>query len=93
MAIEDIDALRNFALFTLTRLSKGEITTEEAGVTGKLCENVVSTLKVQLEYAKMLGEIPKIDFLKNSTIPETKLMNASKRLHQIENKEEIFQSN
>lgn len=88
MAIENIDALRDFALFTLTRLSKGEITTEEAGVTGKLCENVVSTLKVQLEYAKMLGEIPKINFLSGSTIPETRLMNASRRLQQIDHKKE-----
>lgn len=78
MQIRDIDALRKHAIETLEKLSKGTISTEEAGVTGKLCENVVSTLKVQLEYAKMLSQEPDIAFLESSTLPKGRLIDAVK---------------
>ena len=78
--IQDIDALRKFAITTLTKLSTGSITTEEAGVTGKLCENVISTLKVQLEYAKMLGQTPNIEFLEGNTLPQGRILNTPKKL-------------
>lgn len=73
--IKDIDSLRAFAIETLAKLSSGEISTDEAGVTGKLCENVVSTVKVQLEYAKMLGQCPDINFLEDCTLPQGRLDN------------------
>jgi hypothetical protein len=76
--IKDIDELRQHAISTLQKLSKGAISTEEAGVTGKLCENVVSTLKVQLEYAKMLDQQPNIDFLENCTLPKGRLIEGEK---------------
>jgi hypothetical protein len=78
--IHDINSLREFAITTLKKLSTGEMTTEEAGVTGKLCENVISTLKVQLEYAKMLGQTPNIGFLEDNTLPEGRIVNAPKKL-------------
>jgi len=65
--IQNIVELRNFALETLEKLASGKISIEEAGVTGKLCENVVSTIKAQLEFAKALERYPKIDFLNGST--------------------------
>lgn len=79
MEIKDIDTLRQHAIETLSKLSKGAITTEEAGVTGKLCENVVSTLKVQLEYAKMLDQQPNIAFLEDSTLPKGRLLEGVKQ--------------
>lgn len=74
MKIINIDSLRDHAIETLEKLSKREISVEEAGVTGKLCENVVSTIKVQLEYAKMLEQQPEINFLENCTMPKGRLI-------------------
>ena len=79
--IVDIDSLRQHAIDTLQKLSRGEISTEEAGVTGKLCENVVSTIKVQLEYSKMLQQQPTIDFLENCTLPQGRIIEEVKQLH------------
>ncbi len=48
---------------TLEKLSSGKIDTAKAGVTGKLCESVVSTIKCELEYARMLQKVPNIPFM------------------------------
>lgn len=59
--IDSIEALRDHALRTIEKLSAHEIDTAEAGVTGKLCESVISTIKAQMEYFRMTqqeGEIP-----------------------------------
>ncbi len=80
MGITDIDSLRQHAIDTLAKLSKREISVEEAGVTGKLCENIVSTVKVQLEYAKMLQQEPDIDFLEKCTMPQGRLIEESKKI-------------
>lgn len=61
--IKNITQLRDFALDALTKLKNREIEVAEAGVTGKLCETVISTIKSQLEYAKMLQEEPQIPFM------------------------------
>jgi len=55
--------LRDFAIKTLERLGNREIECSEAGVTAKLCESVILTVKTELEYARMLGEEPAIPFL------------------------------
>lgn len=78
MKIVDIDSLRKHAIDCLEKLSTGRITTEEAGVTGKLCENIVSTVKVQLEYAKMLDQQPTIDFLEKNTMPKGRILDHAK---------------
>lgn len=78
MKITNIDSLRNHAIDALEKLSSGLITTEEAGVTGKLCENVVSTIKVQLEYAKMLQLQPEISFLEDNTLPKGRILEHAK---------------
>lgn len=61
--IKNMEHLRDFALETLERLSNGEIDTAQAGVSGKLCESVISTVKTQLEYARMVDEQPYIPFM------------------------------
>ena len=83
MQITDIDKLRKHAIDTLEKLSRKEITTEEAGVTGKLCENVISTIKVQLEYAKMLHNDPEIKFLENCTLPRGRIIEEIKEQKKI----------
>ncbi len=65
-SIKDIQQLRDHALLTIEKLSNGEIDTAEAGVTGKLCESVISTVKAQLEYSRMLNEEPAIPFMGNA---------------------------
>lgn len=47
----------------MEKLRSGKIDIAEAGVAGKLCESVVSTIKTQLEYARMCGKQPSIPFL------------------------------
>ena len=61
--IENIEDLRNYALQTLEGLRSKEVTIEEAGVIGKVCESVMSTVKASMEYARMLGAEPDIDFM------------------------------
>lgn len=63
MAIKNLEDLRNHALETLDKLKKHEITIEEAGATSKLCENVVSTLKLEMEFSKMVGKSPVSNFI------------------------------
>ena len=64
--INSIEALRDHALETLEKLAAGNIDTTEAGVTGKLCESVISTIKAQLEYSRMIDEEPHIPFMSQS---------------------------
>lgn len=64
--IRNIENLRDHALLTIEKLANGEIDTAEAGVTGKLCESVISTIKAQLEYSRMINEEPEIPFMLES---------------------------
>lgn len=62
--IKNIEQLREHALLTLERLQNQDIDVAEAGVTGKLCEGVISTIKAQLEYARMThNDEPEIPFM------------------------------
>lgn len=67
MKLKNITNLRDFALKTLEDLSSGKIDTSQAGVTGKLCEGVVSTIKCELEYSRMLNKQPNIPFMGDLT--------------------------
>lgn len=64
--------LRNHALIALEKLSNHEIDVAEAGVTGKLCESIISTCKSEMEYAKMLGQDPNIPFIEEGRIIDSK---------------------
>lgn len=73
-SIKNIDDLRRHALITLDRLQAYEVSIEEAGVVGKLCESVMSTVKSEMEYAKMLGIKPDIGFVRtDDAIPLQKI--------------------
>jgi len=68
------------------KLGSKKIDIDEAGVTGKLYENIISALKTEMEYHKMLGQEPKIKFLEGSTyevkqdkrLPEGKIKKITK---------------
>lgn len=61
--IKNIQDLRMHAVKTLDDLGKKKIDVVQAGVTAKLYENIISSLKTELEYNKMLDQQPTIDFL------------------------------
>lgn len=67
LKITNLGELRDHALSVLEKLEKKEIDVAEAGVVGKLCESVISTVKVQLEYSRMVKREPKIEFIGNCT--------------------------
>lgn len=79
MSIKNLDQLRDFALRSLEELAKGKIDVEEAGARSKLMENVVSGVKLQLQYATLVGRQPKIDFV-GKCIAEEKSISIQKRL-------------
>jgi hypothetical protein len=61
------------------RLEDNDIDVQEAGVTAKLYESVMSSLKTQIEYNKMLGNPSVIPFLEGEPI---RTVNAKKLLEQ-----------
>ncbi len=61
--INNIVDLRNHALRTLEKLENEEINSIEAAATAKLCDNVLSTIKIQIEHAKLLNKEPIIPFM------------------------------
>lgn len=65
--IKNIQDLRQHAVNTLTNLEKNKIDVVQAGVTAKLYENIISSLKTELDYHKMLDQKPIIDFLEGAS--------------------------
>ena len=51
--IKTIDDLRRHAIATLEKLAKKEINIQEASVTSKLYENIISSVKTEIDYHKM----------------------------------------
>lgn len=74
MSIRNMADLRENAIETLQLLRERKISIEEAGVTGKLYENVISSVKTQIEYAKATKQLPLIDFLEDCTLPAGRLL-------------------
>ncbi len=60
--------MREHALGTLNKLAAHKIELMEAGVTAKLYESIISSLKTEIEYHKMLGNEPTIKFLEGAII-------------------------
>jgi hypothetical protein len=66
--IQNITQLREFALETLDRLKNGDIDLQEALAAGKVCDTVINTVKLQIDYDKVLGgEIKPIPFMLGTT--------------------------
>ncbi len=61
--MNNIEDLREHAISTLKKLETKAIDMAEAGVTAKLYESLLSSLKTEMEYHKMLGHLPRIKFL------------------------------
>lgn len=61
--ITNIEQLRDHALSLLEQLADQEIEINQAAASGKIIEGVISTLKTQMEYNRMIGENKPIEFL------------------------------
>lgn len=63
MAIKNINDLRRHAIGTIEKLERGDVDVSEVSVLSKLYDSVVSSLKVELQYAHLQGISPEIPFL------------------------------
>ncbi len=61
--VKNITELRDFGLEILEKLAENKIDTTEAGVSGKIIETVISSIKTQIEYHRLLGQEPEIPFM------------------------------
>lgn len=61
--IKDIETLRKHAIETIKRLQMRSIELEEAATTSKLYENIISTIKSELEYNKFMNVKKEIPFI------------------------------
>ena len=64
--VKNIDELRDHLLDTLDQLEQGLIDTYQASITSKVCEGIIATIKVQMDYAKMVEKTPAIGFVNDS---------------------------
>ncbi len=63
MAVKNINDLRKHAAETLELLDNGDIDVTQAACNAKLYESMISSLKAELDYHRMLKQTAIIDFL------------------------------
>lgn len=61
--MQTINDLRNFILEEMNRLKNQESTPASANAAANLAGKVISSVKMELEYNKMVGATPSIPFL------------------------------
>ncbi len=61
--MKTIKKLREELLSVFDRLKNGEIDLKEAAEMNNTAGKIINTARVELEYSKLRGEKPKIDFL------------------------------
>lgn len=66
MPITNADELREFLSNELEKVSKQESTPAAANACANLAGKMLSSVKMELEYNKMIGATANISFLKNS---------------------------
>lgn len=67
MTINNVDELRNYLANELERVSQGQTTPAAANASANLAGKILSSVKMELEYNKMVGASPQIGFLKGFT--------------------------
>ena len=75
--LDNVEKLRNHAIDMLLKLEHGEIDLPTAREIGKSYENIINSVKIQLEYAKLTNVDPEIGFLKIDTTEKSKMDNIS----------------
>jgi len=61
---ENINDLRNILCDEIGKLRNGETTAANVNAVTNATGKILSTIKVQLEYAKLTGKEPDVDFVK-----------------------------
>lgn len=64
MSINNVEELRSFLASELERVSAGTVTPASANASANLAGKMLSSVKMELEYNKMVGVTPQIGFLK-----------------------------
>jgi hypothetical protein len=77
MAINNVDDLRNFLSNQLERVSTGEITAATANASANLAGKIISSVKIELDYNRLVGATPSIGFLKGLGNNLKKISNGS----------------
>lgn len=67
MSINNVDELRSYLSNELERVSSGQTTPAAANASANLAGKILSSVKMELEYNKMVGATPQIGFLKGFT--------------------------
>lgn len=65
MGIKNIEELRNAGLEILDQLKSKKISPAEAGITAKIFETIMTSVRLQMEYSHQLKEVPQIPFLQD----------------------------
>lgn len=65
MKFNNIEKLQNYVLESLEKLDKRKIDVDEMSIIAKSSETVIASLKIQLAYNNMRGEMPNIKFLED----------------------------
>ena len=73
MAINNVEELRSFLAGELERVSGGETTPAAANASANLAGKILSSVKMELEYNKMVGATPQIGFLKGFADKQKKI--------------------
>lgn len=63
--ISNINDLRGFLAEELSKVASGERTPASANAAANIAGKIISSIKMELEYNKMLGATPHIDFIKS----------------------------
>jgi hypothetical protein len=70
--LKTLDDLRGFLANQLERVSSGESTPAAANASANLAGKILGSVKMELEYAKMVGVTPHISFIKSPKKDEPK---------------------
>ncbi len=66
MSITNVYELRDFMSEELHRLRSGNSTPSMTNASANLCGKIMQSVKMELEYNKMVGATPNISFLKKT---------------------------
>jgi len=80
MGINNVEELRSFLADELERVSGGETTPAAANASANLAGKILSSVKMELEYNKMVGATPQIGFLKGFTNKQKKIEQSHDKL-------------
>lgn len=64
--INNITKLREYALEVLENLREGKIEINEALAAGKSVDSVIATIKIEMDYQRITGEVKQIPFMSNN---------------------------